>query len=196
MSNTPKFRESAVTAVERNEHGITVYLRETREKIALNGERVTETVRVLDPITLQWAQCSDAVRAEALGYGMEVRLTRQAANRKDTKTGKPVSVDVKWADIKELADHYASGTESWTMAAGGGGGLSADTRALILAVQRAYGIEADAAEEAVREMSSGQRDALRVDAEIKPILDTIYEERAKAAGGVEDLKAKLKALKA
>jgi hypothetical protein len=191
-TNSVKFRENAVTSVDRNADGITVYLRETRR----TADGGVETVRVLDPIRLAYAGLSEAVRAEALGYGMEVRLTRQAALERDTKTHKPASVQDKWTAIAELAAHYASGTESWTMAGGGGGGLSADTRALILAVQRALGLEADAAEEAVRGMSASTRDALRVDEEIKPHLDAVYAERARAAGSAGvDIKEKLRAMR-
>src|SRR5580765_3453852 len=189
---TPKFRESSVTAVTRDAAGITVWFREVRKRA--DGEGV-ETVRVLDPITLAYSDCSEAVRAEALGYGFEVRLTRQAAMERDPRTHKPVSVEVKAAAVRELRDHYASGTDSWTLAAGGGGGggLSAETKALIQAVQRVYGLEADVAEEAVRAMSGPERDALRVDAEIKAVLDTIYAQRAGAADAGA-LKAKLAGL--
>lgn len=191
QTNAPKFRETAQTAVVRDANGITVFLRETRK--GPNGETVTASI--LEPIVLTYDKLSDAVRAEALGYGMEVRLTRQAAL--SIVNGKRPSVQEKHAAIAELAAHYASGTESWTMASGGGGSLSADTRALILAVQRALGLDADAAEDAVREMTTAQRDALRVDDEIKPHLDAIYAERAKAAqGSTDSLKEKLRALRA
>jgi len=150
------------------------------------------------PIAVRWSALSDAVRKAAFGYGMEVRLTRAAAMTRDTKSGKAASPLDKYDAIKRLADHYSSGTDSWTMASsGGGGGLSADTRALIEALVAALGLDADVAEEQVRGMTTAERDALRVDAEIKPYLDLIYEERAKAAGAATgDLKAKLKGLSA
>jgi hypothetical protein len=160
-----KFRENAVTAVSRDATGITV------------------AVRGIDaPIVLRYAQLSDVVKTEAMGYGMEVRLTRAAAIERDTKSGKPATAAEKHAAIKRLADHYASGTEAWAMVSMGGGGLSADTRALIEALVIAFGLAPDAAEEAVREYTTAERDALRVDPEVKPHLDAVYAERARSAG--------------
>lgn len=186
-----KFRDNANISVLRTALGLTINVRETRRV----GDQ-TETVRLLPPISLTYAQCSDAVKAEALGYGMEVRLTRAAAMERDTKSGK-TSVTDKWDAMKKLADHYASGADSWAMASGGGGGLNGDTKALIEALTRALGLTLEAAEEAVREMSTGERDALRVDGEIKPHLDAVYAERAKIGGSAgmltKNLLSKLKA---
>lgn len=186
---TIKFRENAVTAVARDAAGITIVMRETRRV----GD-ATETVRLLDPIRLPYAVLSDAVRAEAMGYGLEVRLTRQAAM--EIVNGKKPTVQAKWEAIKELADHYASGTESWTMASAGPG-LSPDVRTLILAVQRVFGLSAETAETQVRAMSPAERAGLRLDPEVKPVLDAIYAEQAAAAGGdAGDLKARLRGLSA
>lgn len=128
---------------------------------------------------------------------MEVRLTRRAALDANAKTGKSASPAQKYDAIKLLADHYAAGGD-WRMASsGGGGGLSADTRVLIEALCRALGLAEDVAEEQVRDMTADERNALRADAEIKPHLDAIYAERAKAAGAdAKGLLAKLRATKA
>lgn len=171
----------AVVAVKRDADGVA---------ITVNGTSKA-------PIVLRFAQCSDAVRAEAMGYGMEVRLTRRAALDRNEKTGLAASPLDKYEAIRALAEHYATGTDAWAMAGGGGGGgLSADTRALIDALVRALGLTPDVAEEQVRGMTTAERDALRVDAEIKPHLDAVYAERAKAAGGTaKALLDKLRAAK-
>ncbi len=184
--STVKFREHAQIAVERDANGITVWFRETDRQ---GGETVTR--RVLDPITLRWAQMSDATRAEGFGYGMEVRLTRAAAIEKDSKTGKSASVEEKHAAVKRLADHYASGTDQWAMASLGGGGLSADTKVLIEALVRVLGLTPDTAEEQVRAMTSDERAALRLDPEIKPAIDQIYREQS-AKVDTKGLLAKLR----
>lgn len=189
MNTTVKFRENATTSVVRDAQGITIHMRETRRTAA--GE--TETVRLLEPIALRWDQLSEPVRAEAMGYGMEVRLTRAAALEKDTKSGKSASAQEKRDAIAKLADHYASGTESWTMASAGGG-LSDETRVLIEALTTALGLDADVAEEQVRALSSAERAQLRIDDEIKPHIDAIYARRAQAQGtSGKDLLARLKA---
>lgn len=167
MSNetTVKFRENATTSVQRNAERIEIHVR-----------------GIPAPIVLKFGQLSESVRSEAMGYGMEVRLTRAAAIERDTKSGKPATAQEKYDAIARLAAHYATGTDAWAMASGGGGGLSADTKALIEALVRALGMTQDGAEEAVREMTTAERDALRVDDEIKPHLDAIYAERARAGG--------------
>lgn len=178
--NSPKFRENAVTAVTRDAQQITVHVR--------GKDGVT-----LQPIVLRFADCSEQVRAEAMGYGLEVRLTRAAAIE-HAKAGRPATAEEKHERIRALAEHYASGTDSWTMAGGGGGGLNADTTALIEALSLALECDRDLAEAQVREMTSAQRAALRLDEEIKPWLDQIYADRAKVSGvDTKGLLAKLKA---
>jgi hypothetical protein len=159
----PKFRENATTAVTRDAKGITIHIR-----------------GVDAPIVLRFDQLSEAVKTEAMGYGMEVRLTRAAALERDTKSGKSATPQDKHAAILKLAEHYASGTEAWAMS--GGGGLSDETRVLIEALCTAFGLATDVAEEQVRALSGAERAQLRVDGEIKPHIDAIYARRASAQG--------------
>lgn len=173
--------------METKERVPVVAVKRDAEQITINLHGSTKA-----PIVVRFAQLSDAVRAAAFGYGMEVRLTRAAALTRDTKSGKSATPDEKHEAIRKLAEHYASGAESWAMAREGGGGLSADTRALIDALVAALGLDPDVAEEQVRAMTSAERDALRVDAEIKPHLDAIYAERGKAAGDAKALLEKLR----
>ena len=179
--NTPiKFRENAQTAVVRDAHGIQIWVRGI-DKPAVN---------------LKWSQLSQAVREEGMGYGMEVRLTRATAIE-HSKSGRPATAQERFDALKRLGDHYASGTDKWTMESAGIS-LSADTRVLIEALVRALGLSPEVAEEQCRAMSIAERDALRVDDDIKPYVDEILLERAKAggAGGMlaQNLKDKLLAL--
>jgi hypothetical protein len=173
-----KFRENATTSVTRDATAITVHVR-----------------GILQPIVLRFAQLSQRVKDEAMGYGMEVRLTRAAALERDTKSGRSASAQEKHDAIARLAAHYASGTDAWAMAGGGGGGLSADTRALIEALVRVFELDGADAEARVREMTGADRDALRVDPEIKPTLDAVYAERARV-GGAASAKALIEGLRA
>lgn len=177
-TQTPKFRENATTCVVRDAKGITIYVRD-----------------VAEPIKLAFASLSEAVKSEAMGYGMEVRLTRAAALERDTKSGKPASPQDKHAAIAKVAEHYASGTESWAMTSAGG--LSDETRVLIEALTTAFGLTAEVAEEQVRALSTAERAQLRVDEEIKPHIDAIYARRATAQGGTaKGLIDRLRAAKA
>lgn len=177
-----KFRENAVTACVRTAEQITIHVR------AGEGEPP------LAPIVVRFAQLSDAVRAEAMGYGLEVRLTRAAALERDSKSGRSATPQDKHAAIRALAEHYASGSESWNMAAGVRG-PSQEVRDLASALEAALGLGAETALEQVRAMSGAERDALRLDEEIKPHLESVLRARVGTqSGGAKALIAKLKGI--
>lgn len=177
MSNELFKSERQVTAVQRDEHGLTIHF------------------RGMEPLTLKFSALSAAVKAEAMGYGMEVRLTRATALEASEKTGKPATVKEKRDAVKRLVDHYASGTESWTMAAGvREGWMNSDNLALAEALVLGFDLDLDTAKEKVKEMSPSQREALRVDEEVKPWLDEVYAKRVSEAK--VDTKALLGSLKA
>lgn len=194
MANEVKFRENATLAVTRTAQAITLHFREVGMRTA-DGKKEYYTARRLPDITLPFDRLSAAVQDEAMGYGIEVRLTRATALSRDAN-GKPAPVQEKWDAVKRLVDFYASGTDAWEMPSqGGGGGLSADTRVLIEALVRALGLDAEVAEEQVRGMTTQERDALRIASEIKPHIDAIYAERARSAGAdASSLLGRLKAL--
>lgn len=164
------------TAVERDALGLTIH------------------VRGSGAIHLEFAKLSAAVRAEAMGYGMEVRLTRAAALEANEKTGRPATAQEKFAAIKRLADHYASGSDSWTMAQGPREGwMNSDNLALAEALSKGFEIDLELAKAKVKEMSPAEREALRVDEEVKPWLDEVYASRvAVAKVDTKGLLAKLK----
>ena len=189
-TSTLRFRGDSVMSPERISGGIRVHFRVTRR---LSDGNV-ETVRLLDPVTLMFSALSGAVRDEAFAYGLETKLLRQAALPKDTRTGKPASPEAKREAVAELAAHFASGAESWNLASQSTS-LSADVRMLINALVRALGLSPEAAETAVREMSTEDRNALRVDPEIKPALDALYAEAAGNGEAAKGLKDRLRALR-
>lgn len=168
--------ERQVTAVVRDAAGLTIH------------------VRGSGAITLAFASLSQSVRDAAMGYGMEVRLTRAAAMEANEKTGRPASPAEKYAAIKKLAEHYAAGSESWTMASGPRDGwMNSDNLALAEALAAGFELDLDLAKEKVKAMSPGEREALRIDDEVKPWLDEIYAKRVTAAKvDTKGLLAKLK----
>jgi hypothetical protein len=196
MTTQPKFRGNSVTAIDITDSAITVWFREVKLIRKPDSDPVAETVRVLDPIELPFSSLSDKVRLAAMQKALANRLIDKAAF--PMKDGKTAPVADKWAACKAVADHYRSGTESWDLPAAGRTSLSADTLILIQALQRIYGGTREDTEEYVRDMSADDRNTLRVDPDVKPVIDTIVAENAATAaarGGksAADLKAGLAA---
>jgi hypothetical protein len=165
-----------VTAVVRDEAGLTIH------------------VRGSGAVSLAFSSLSQAVKDAAMGYGLEVRLTRAAALEANEKTGKPATAEEKYTAIKKLANHYATGTESWTMASGPRDGwMNSDNLALAEALSAGFELDLEVAKEKVKAMSASEREALRVDDEVKPWLDEVYAKRVGAAKvDTKGLLAKLK----
>lgn len=188
---TVKFRENALTAVTRDSGQIIIHIRSFTDSKMAKAQALGKPVQntVLKPIVLRFADCSEQVRAEALGYGLEVRLTRAAAIE-HTKTGLAASAQERWDAISRLAEHYASGTSEWAMA-GGGGGLSTETQELIEALCIALELERDVAEAQVRTFTAGQKAALRSDSEIKAALEQVWSRKG-AGVDTQALKNSLK----
>lgn len=141
------------------------------------------------PIVLRFSDCSDAVRQEAMGYGMEVRLTRQAALERNEKTGASASPLDKYNAIRELAEHYATGTEEWKLASGNR--VTQDTRDLAAALSAALGLDEESALRQTVALTADERAALRVDPDVKPHLDAILSRRS-ASVDTKSLLSKLK----
>lgn len=67
-------------------------------------------------MTLDPKACSEPVRARAVVHGLVARVVDRAALDRNKTTGKSASGAEKFAAMKTLVDHYASGAESWAMA--------------------------------------------------------------------------------
>lgn len=171
-----KFRENAQTAVVRNAEGITIHVK-----------------GIATAIHLAFSKLHADIRAEAMGYGMEVRLTRATAIE-FKKSGRPATAQEKWDAVNKLAEHYASGTAEWAMRSAGGGGLSAETQDLISAVAMALELDRDVAETQVRTFTAAQRSALRSDPEIKAALELVWAQNSVGVN-TQSLKDSLKSLK-
>ena len=55
------------------------------------------------------------MRARAEDEGWVKRLINAAALDKDPATGKPATPQIKFEQVKRLADHYATGTDEWSL---------------------------------------------------------------------------------
>lgn len=87
---------------------------------------------------VMFANLAPTVRAQAVVYGIGVRVSRMAAIARDTKSGKSATPQEKFARIKACAEHYNSGADTWELARGATGprGPDAYTSLVIEAVAR------------------------------------------------------------
>ena len=143
-------------------------------------------------VTLDLERISPANKSRAMVHGFIQRVSDGAALSRDAKTGLPATAADKLAAMSRLVDHYASGTEQWSLVAAGGvqGGLLFEALCEANPDQSAEDIRAwlDA-------RSDKEQAALREDDSIAPIIARIKAERAKDKPKM-DTKGLLASLKA
>lgn len=128
---------------------------------------------------------SAACRDEAERMGWKQRFGDKAAKSCDPKTGKPQPASVKYEGIRQLVEHYASGTEQWRLGFAAGeresGGLLA--RAVLeyqTAKNEAKGKPAPTAEQVgayLKEKSAKDRANLGMSPGIRPIMERLRAEQ-------------------
>jgi hypothetical protein len=141
-------------------------------------------------VVLRLGMLSDTIRQAAVLHGMKQRVSDAAAISRDPLTGKSASPSDKLAAMRELVEHYETGTTDWKRA-GGGPGLSADAMMLINCLRELYPSKSDGDIAAlVGAMTAIQRKAMLIDERVAPIVLRINSERAKGVN-VDELFAGL-----
>jgi hypothetical protein len=87
-------------------------------------------------LTLEMGKLSAAVLARAALHGMKQRVSDAAAIPCDRETGRPATPEEKFAAMKELVDHYMTGTGEWNRARAAGSGGGRDTSGITLQAMR------------------------------------------------------------
>lgn len=100
-------------ATSKPKTGATVSYRVARE--GTTPTHITFIVAGVGEIPFALASASDTCRTEAMVHGFVQRFADGAAKARDTKTGKPALPAEKFAGIKRIVDHYATGTDQWAM---------------------------------------------------------------------------------
>ena len=133
-------------------------------------------------IRLDYAKLSAANLEYARFHGFKQRCVDAAALSRDTSTGKPAAPQEKFDAIKEIVDHYESGSTDWSMAGGEGGGKSLT----IEAIARVNGTDYDTAEAQVATFAAAKHGGdvkkalafLRTGARVMEAMDAIRKARA------------------
>ena len=120
------------------------------------------------------------IQRAAMLHGLKQKLVDAAAISRDTTTGRAATIVTKFDAVKEIFDRITGETPSWNKprvgGAGGQGGL------LALAVARYKNVPVEAAKTYLKRLTDAQKQALRVDPRIAPIIYELRAESAKPAG--------------
>lgn len=123
-----------------------------------------------------------ACRQHAEMHGWKQRISDAAAMSRDPETGKPATAQEKLAAMRELVEHYESGSAEWSRVGGGGGGRSLTVEA----IARVKGCDYDAAEAAVAKFAGEKYEGdtkkalayLRQGERVAAAMEAIRRERA------------------
>lgn len=125
-------------------------------------------------------------------HGFVQRISDGAAMSRDRETGKPATPAEKMARMQAIADHYASGADTWAMnrVAGGGEGRGQGPSIVVRAFAALQGMSVADALARVREQAEKQRTTtkayLKKLATAKAIIDKVAELRAAEASADGD----------
>lgn len=133
-------------------------------------------------VVVDLSAISSEVRDRALYHGLIQRVSDAAAISRDPETGKSASPADKLAAMKELVDHYNSGSPDWSRRRAGGTGGGREGL-LFTALVRLYpGKSAELIREFLKGKSRAEQSALSSSAKVRPIIDSI---RAEAGRGID-----------
>lgn len=146
------------------------------------GQLISFNVREAGSITLDLGKVANANRERAEVHGFIQRISDAAAISRDPLTGKPASPTEKLEAMRELVEHYESGSAEWSRRREGGMGA---TGGLLFRALRAM-YDGKRTDEQLREfldkLSRSEQTALLVSDKVKPFADAI---RAEAGKGVD-----------
>ena len=120
------------------------------------------------------------IRAAGLVHGLKQKLVDAAAISRDPLTGKPATIDTKYAAVREVFDRITGVNPTWNKVRGEGGGSTGSGGLLYRALVRLYdGVQTP---EQVRKYLDGlnaeQQAALRGNKKVAPVILAIKAEDA------------------
>ena len=149
----------------------------------VEGVTTTEENPNAGELRLDMTRLHAEVLARATQHGLVQRISDRAAISRNTETGKPATADEKWAAMKELVDHYESGSADWGMRATRSGTTGAGVELLVECLMEIYPTKGREALKAwAMKRTIVDRAALLASEKIKPIADRL---RAEAVEGLD-----------
>lgn len=152
-------------------------------KLDFSNVHLKFEVKDAGSVTLDLAKLSSEVIAYACAHGLKQRIADAAALSRG-EDGKPATGEARLAAMKELVEHYETGTTEWNRKrAGGGAGPSADLRYLRIALLEIYPERsAEQINTWLEKRTKSERAAIMVSEKVKAIID---RERAADAAKVD-----------
>jgi hypothetical protein len=146
----------------------------------VDGNQVLFTVLGAGSVTLDLDKVNKALHQAFMVHGAKQRISDRAAISRNPETGLSATPQDKLEAMRELVEHYHSGTSEWNLRTGSGrqdGGL------LVQALMKAYpdkGLER--VREYVKGLKADEKNALMVSPKLKAIVDEL---RAAATKSVD-----------
>lgn len=142
-------------------------------------------------VTVQTDELSPEIIAQAVAHGLKQKLGDAAAISRDTATGKPASIEVKFDAVAEIAQRLAAG--EWNKRREGGTGATGGL--LKQALLRMYDGRktSEQIEEFLASITDKEKAALRASPRVAEIIAEIRAEKG-PAGDATDILAQLDAL--
>lgn len=129
-------------------------------------------------VTLNVDQLHPAVALQATYHGLKQRISDAAALSRSTETGLPATPSEKLAAIRELVEHYNSGTSEWSLKRAASGG--SDNGLLVQALLTVFPNKtAERVREYVKGLKPQERAALMASDMVSPAIAAIRAERTK-----------------
>jgi hypothetical protein len=144
-------------------------------------DKITFNVLGAGSVTLDLGLVNPAIAKRAMFHGLIQRISDAAALSRNTETGLSASPSDKLSALRELTEHYNSGTSEWSLKRSGSqsneGGL------LVQALLRAFpGKTPERIKEYVKGLKVAERNALLASESIAPI---VAELRSQATKGID-----------
>lgn len=122
---------------------------------------------------------SEGILAYATIHGLKQKLVDAAAVSRNPDTGRPASIDDKFAYVREVYDRITQPNGTWNKVRGDGTGSSGAGGLLFRALTRLYpGKTAEELRAYLAPMTAEQQAALRGNKKVKPVIDAIKAEDA------------------
>jgi hypothetical protein len=141
---------------------------------ALDGSHLTFMVQDAGNVVLDMDKLSDAVKRRATVHGMIQRISDAAALSRDSVTGKSASAADKLAAMRELVEHYSTGTAEWRRTSERSPRALGDVGLLIAALMaQDTARDEEKVRAKVKTFTKAQIAALLNHADVKPFADAI-----------------------
>ena len=114
---------------------------------------VSFTVEGCGKLAVSLGELNPAIVAYAALHGMKQRIGDAAALDRNKETGKSATPADKFAAMKQLVDHYASGTDQWNVRGSGERSEGSDAGLTYRAIAAVQGANVDAVKKRVAEMA-------------------------------------------